>query len=164
MLIFFCIKRTFAHFGQKTEVSDLNGLYFSIKSSKLYVYLLIYTHEIYSIIFIIIIFLIKINIRLISIIPWNREWPTSPKPNTVREVHVAKAHYSGVGPLLIPYFVCLRFACQTLGNPKILFSLYRAMRTSRTTWRNPFGQRSTRSAFLAEMTKMPLVNPRFDRR
>ena len=69
MLIFFCIKRTFAHFGQKTEVSDLNGLYFSIKSSKLYVYLLIYTHEIYSIIFIIIIFLIKINIRLISIIP-----------------------------------------------------------------------------------------------
>ena len=89
MLIFFCIKRTFAHFGQKTEVSDLNGLYFSIKSSKLYVYLLIYTHEIYSIIFIIIIFLIKINIRLISIIPWNRERPTSPKPNTVREVHVA---------------------------------------------------------------------------
>ena len=44
---------------------------------------------------------------------------------------------------LIPYFFCPRFACQTPENPKILFTLYRAMRISRTTWRNPFEHRNT---------------------
>ena len=51
------------------------------------------------------------------------------------------------GQLLIPYFFRLRFACWTSKIPKISFSLHRAARTSRMTWRNPFGQRSTQSAF-----------------
>ena len=52
--------------------------------------------------------------------------------------------------MLIPYFVCPRFACRTPKNPKILFSLYEAMRKYRMTWRNPFGHRSTRSAFFSQ--------------
>ena len=41
--------------------------------------------------------------------------------------------------VLIPYFVCPWFACQTSKNPKILFPLHGVVRTSRMTWRNPFG-------------------------
>ena len=59
--------------------------------------------------------------------------------------------------LLIPYFVHPWFACQTPKNPKILFSPHKVTRTSRVTWRNPFGHRNTQSAFSAKMTKMPLV-------
>ena len=45
--------------------------------------------------------------------------------------------------LLIPYFVRPQFACWTSINPKISFSFHGSMRTSRTTWRNPFPRRST---------------------
>ena len=54
------------------------------------------------------------------------------------------------GQLLIPYFVHPRFGCQTIKNPKILFSLHGAARTSRMTWRNLFGHWSTQSAFLSQ--------------
>jgi len=53
-----------------------------------------------------------------------------------------------------------QFACRTPKKSKILFSLHGAARTSIVTWRNPFGHWSTQSAFLAKMTKMPVVNPR----
>ena len=51
-----------------------------------------------------------------------------------------------------------------LKNPKISFSLYGTMRTSRMTWRNPFEHWSTWSVFFAKMTKMALISPRFDQR
>ena len=47
--------------------------------------------------------------------------------------------------VLIPYFVCSRFACRTSKNLKILFSLHGTMKTSKMMWHNPFGHRSTRS-------------------
>ena len=45
--------------------------------------------------------------------------------------------------VLIPYFVCPRFASRTPKNPKILFSSHWAMRTSTMTWCNLFGHWST---------------------
>ena len=57
--------------------------------------------------------------------------------------------------MLILYVICPRFACWTLGNPKILFSLYRAMRTSRMTWHNQFGHWSTQSTFQLKWPKCP---------
>ena len=49
-------------------------------------------------------------------------------------------------------FVRHQFACQTLKNPKILFSLHRAVRTFKMMWHNPFGHQSTQSSFLIPMT------------
>ena len=66
--------------------------------------------------------------------------------------------------LLIPHFVCSRFACWTPENLKILFSLYGVTRTYRMTWRNPFGHQSAQSAFFNQNDQMPLVSPRFDQR
>ena len=47
-------------------------------------------------------------------------------------------------------------------NPKILLSLHGATRRSRISWHNPFEQPKVPSS--TKITKMPLVNPRFDRR
>ena len=62
--------------------------------------------------------------------------------------------------VLIPYFVCPRFACWTSKNPKMLFSLHGAVRTFRMTWGNLFGHRNTQSAFSTKMNEMPLANLR----
>ena len=51
--------------------------------------------------------------------------------------------------LLIPYFVRLQFAFRTPKNPEISFSPHGAARTSKTAWLDPFGHRSTQSAFLS---------------
>ena len=51
-------------------------------------------------------------------------------------------------PLYI--FVHPQFACQTLKNPKISVSFHGAVRTSRMTWRNPFGYQRTQSAFFGQ--------------
>ena len=50
----------------------------------------------------------------------------------------------------IPYFVRPRFVFWTPENPKISFSLYGAMRTSRVMWRNSFWLQSTRNAFFSQ--------------
>jgi len=52
--------------------------------------------------------------------------------------------------MLIPHFDHSRLVCRTPENPKILFSLYGAMRTSRTLWHNPFEHRSTQNAFFSQ--------------
>ena len=49
-------------------------------------------------------------------------------------------------------------------SKNIIFFLHGAVRTSRMTWHNPFGHQCTWVPFLAKMTKMPLVSPRFDQR
>ena len=74
---------------------------------------------------------------------------------------------SNVGPVWFCWYRILSVLdlhAGPLKNPKISFSLYGTMRTSRMTWRNPFEHWSTWSAFFAKMTKMALISPRFDQR
>ena len=65
--------------------------------------------------------------------------------------------------MLIPYFICPRFVCQTLKNPKISFSLHGVTRTYIMVWRNPkisFPQ----SAFFSQNDQNVLGQPWVDRR
>ena len=66
--------------------------------------------------------------------------------------------------LLISYFVHPWFACRTLKNPKILFSLHRATRTSRVMWCNLFGHRSVQSALFSSNDQNAPSQPKVDRR
>jgi len=51
--------------------------------------------------------------------------------------------------LLMPYFVRHRFACRTLKNSKISFSLRGAVRTFRMTWRNRSGTEAPEVPFFS---------------
>ena len=62
---------------------------------------------------------------------------------------IFKEASSKIHSMLIPYFVHPQFTCQTAKNPKILFSLHGAMRTSRMMWHNLFEQRNTQNAFFS---------------
>ena len=53
--------------------------------------------------------------------------------------------------LWIPYFVRPQFACRTPKILKILTFFHGAAETSRLTWRNPFGHRSTQNAILGQI-------------
>ena len=65
--------------------------------------------------------------------------------------------------MMIPYFVCPQFACWTPKPQKYhFFFLHGAMRTSKTMWRTRSSTEATKVPFSTEMSKMPLVNPRFD--
>ena len=48
-------------------------------------------------------------------------------------------------------------------SKNIIFSLW-VPRTSRTAWLDLFGTGAPEVPLLAKMTKMPLVNPRFDKK
>ena len=70
----------------------------------------------------------------------------------------------GASPLLISYFVCFRFACWTLKNPKMSFSLRVVMRIYIMAWRNPFRHWSAQSAFFSQNDQNALGQPWVDQR